>query len=295
MAALEQQGTKLQPVVIQGRAMAHTFWGKAWCDHIEGYSDFSNRLPRGRTYARQGAVIDLRIEAGAIRAKVSGSSLYTVKVDIAVMDKPLWGSLVQSCTGKIDSVVELLSGKLSTGVMEVLCDAEKGLFPGPRQLKMSCSCPDGAWLCKHLAAVLYGVGSRLDHQPALLFLLRGVEQLDLVGAAGGALGGEQAGSALEGADLSSLFGIELDAGLPPVPVAPTLAKEKRMPRKKVRVSPSPVLPEPQRQAAKGSKVKARKPRGGARDVSNYDAKLEALAAALKKILATSAPSKRSSK
>lgn len=310
--ALEQQGAKLQPVVIEGRAMAHTVWGKAWCDHIEGYSDFSNRLPRGRTYARHGAVIDLRIEAGAVRAKVSGSSLYTVKVDIAVLEKPRWTALVRDCTGKIDSVVELLSGKLSTGVMQVLCDAEKGLFPGSGQLKMSCSCPDGAWLCKHLAAVLYGVGARLDQQPELLFLLRGVEQLDLVGAAaGGSLGGAQAGSALEGADLSTLFGIELDAGRSPEPAAHTPGKEKRAPRKKAAVvNLLPTGREPARlaraQAEKVPKVKvskvkapkAEKARARARGegLANYQARLDALGAALAKVqLAAKARSTRSSK
>ena len=309
---LEKQGAKLQPVVIEGRAMAHTFWGKAWCNHIEGYSDFSNRLPRGRTYARNGAVIDLRIEAGAVRAKVSGSSLYTVKVDIAVLEKHRWASLVRTCTGKIDSLVELLSGKLSTGVMEVLCDAEKGLFPGAGQLKMSCSCPDGARLCKHLAAVLYGVGARLDHQPELFFLLRGVEQLDLVRAAGGTLGGAQAGSALETEELSTLFGIELDAGRSPAPVAHTPAKEKRAPGKKAAVvNPPPsrqeterrMMDEPARARAvqapktKASKVKAakaQKAQGGSGDQANYRAALETLAAALKKVqLATRARARSS--
>jgi uncharacterized Zn finger protein len=275
--ALEEQGAKLQPVRIEGRrAMALTFWGKAWCDHIEGYSDFANRLPRGRTYVRGGAVIDLRIEAGAVRAKVSGSSLYTVEVDIAVLEQQRWATLVQTCTGKIDSVVELLSGKLSTGVMEQLCDAEKGLFPGPGQLKMSCSCPDGAWLCKHLAAVLYGVGARLDHQPELLFLLRGVNQLDLVGAAaGGTLGGAPTGSELEGEDLSALFGIELEGGQSPAPPEPTPAKEKRAPRKKAAV----VKPA---KAPKVKAAKAKKVRGG-EDPAAYEAGLEAFAAALKKV------------
>jgi uncharacterized Zn finger protein len=201
-------------VVIEGRAIAKTFWGQAWCDNLERYSDFSNRLPRGRTYARNGSVVDLQIETGKVAALVSGSSLYTARVEIQRLATKRWGKVIGDCAGKIDSVVELLTGKLSKGVMEVLCAQPTGLFPSTKELTMSCSCPDGAWLCKHLAAVLYGVGARLDHEPELLFVLRGVDPMDLVAAAGKAerIGGAKAeGSLLGGENLSEIFGIELDA------------------------------------------------------------------------------------
>ncbi len=215
---LHQKRGPLKPVKIDGRAIAATFWGKAWCEHIETYSDFSNRLPRGRTYARNGSVIDLQLEPGKVRALVSGSSLYTVKVDIEPLAKPQWKALIDACAGKIESVVELLTGELSDGVMTRLCDPAKGMFPSSKQLSMSCSCPDYAALCKHLAAVLYGVGARLDQEPELFFVLRGVEKMDLLSeAAGGALAGNQAHpNELQGDELQNIFGIELDPGTPPL-------------------------------------------------------------------------------
>jgi uncharacterized Zn finger protein len=216
LAELRRRGGAVNPVVIQGRAIATTFWGKAWCQNLESYSDYANRLPRGRTYARNGSVVDLRIEPGRLRALVSGSSLYTAEVGIRTLEEDRWRRLAGECAGKIDSVVELLSGRLSEGVMEILCGQERGLFPSTRELSLSCSCPDGARLCKHLAAVLYGVGARLDHQPELLFVLRGVDQMDLVSQATDSVGRADAGGGLEGESLSELFGIDVETGPAPV-------------------------------------------------------------------------------
>src|SRR5205814_972861 len=149
MEKLKKKGHPVSPVVVEGRAIAKTFWGKAWCQNLESYSDFANRLPRGRTYARNGSVVDLQIEQGRLRALVSGSSLYTAKVEIRPLQSDRWKRLARECAGKIDSVVELLSGRLSGGVMEILCGRERGLFPSSTEISLSCSCPDGAWLCKH--------------------------------------------------------------------------------------------------------------------------------------------------
>src|ERR671919_1092800 len=181
---LRKRGIEPDPVIIEGRAIARTFWGKAWCDAVEGYSDFASRLPRGRTYVRNGSVIDLRIEKGRIAALVSGTEIYDVEIRMAPAAAKKWKALAEDCAGRIDSVVELLSGKLSSAVMTLLCRREAGLFPSSAEMRLSCSCPDGARLCKHLAAILYGVGARLDNRPELLFLLRGVDQADLVGEAG---------------------------------------------------------------------------------------------------------------
>ncbi len=213
IAQLKRSGRNVKPVVIEGRAIATTFWGKAWCDNLEAYSDFANRLPRGRSYARNGSVIDLQIEIGKVTALVSGSEIYSAKVDIRPLAKQQWKALVRECSGKIDSLVELLTGKLSGGVMEVLCRPKTGLFPTSNEISLSCSCPDGAWLCKHLAAVLYGVGARLDQEPELLFILRGVDQTDLISEAGrGGTIGHAATPAkvLKEESLSEIFGIEMD-------------------------------------------------------------------------------------
>ncbi len=220
---LAKNGRQLQPVAIQGRRIASSFWGSAWCDNLEAYSDYENRLPRGRTYVRNGSVIDLVIESGKVRALVSGSSIYRVEVEVDPLDAKRWQAIVGECTGKIGSLVEVLQGRLSKGVMEVVTRPDKGLFPQPRQMRFACSCPDWASMCKHVAAALYGVGARLDAEPELLFELRHVRAEELVERAVSAptVTAPGAAEALEGADLSALFGIDIaEAG----PVAKAGAK-----------------------------------------------------------------------
>ncbi len=211
---LAKKGQKLNPIVIEGKKIAQTFWGKAWCDHLESFSDFENRLPRGRTYVRNGSVIDLQITKGQIKAKVMGSDLYEISIDIQTMIENKWQSLVQACSGKIDSLIELLQGKFSKGVMTLLTEKESGLFPKPKEIKMSCSCPDYAGMCKHIAAVLYGIGASLDTKPEWLFTLRNVDQLELIASAGkgSSLIAPESPDALAENDLSALFGIEMDPG-----------------------------------------------------------------------------------
>jgi uncharacterized Zn finger protein len=212
VAKRTRKGRAVSPVNIEGKSIASTFWGKAWCTNLEGYSDFANRLPRGRTYVRNGSVVDLKIEKGRIKALVSGSELYEVEIDIAALPKPKWSALKMQCAGKIGTLVELLQGKLSKAVMETVTDREKGLFPKPKEIEMTCSCPDYAGMCKHIAATMYGVGNRLDSSPELLFTLRCVDHMELIeqaipaaplGAAGGA-------PAIATGDLEDIFGIELD-------------------------------------------------------------------------------------
>lgn len=232
-ARLEKKGRKLSPVIIAGNAIANTFWGKAWCKHLETWSDYETRLPRGRSYARNGSVIDLQLTPGVVTALVSGSSVYDVKIEMEPLALPRWKSLVAQCTGKIESVIELLSGQLSDAVMERLCDPQTGLFPASGQLEMSCSCPDSASLCKHLAAVLYGVGSRLDREPELLFVLRGVDKFDLIGqAAAGAIAQPTAAKDELPRDLlAEIFGIELAVGeedhAPPKRASKPVKKKKK--------------------------------------------------------------------
>ena len=213
IAALQKKGKSISPIRIEGRSIAKTFWGKAWCSNLEAYSDFSNRLPRGRTYVRNGSVIDLQTGKGEITALVSGSSIYTVTVAIRPLERARWKALIEVCSGQIDSLVELLQGKFARGVMEIITCKQRGLFPSPKQISMDCSCPDGAIMCKHVAAVLYGVGARLDEKPELFFQLRNVDHFDLITAAGAATAvtrTTKADKALKSTDLSALFGIELD-------------------------------------------------------------------------------------
>ena len=163
-AKLTKSGRVVSPIVIEGRKIAQNFWGKAWCDNLERYSDFESRLPRGRTYVRNGSVVDLQIERGKVEALVSGSEIYKVKVDVDVAAPARWKAICRDCAGSIGSLIELLQGKLSKNVMERVCREADGLFPAPPEIKMSCSCPDWADMCKHVAATLYGVGARLELQ-----------------------------------------------------------------------------------------------------------------------------------
>ena len=213
MAKLKKKGHPVSPVVVEGRTIVKTFWGKAWCDNLERYSDFENRLPRGRTYVRNGSVIDLQIAPGEIKALVSGSEIYKVKVRVAPVAKARWESICKDCAGAIDSLIELLQGRFSKGVMERVCRQKTGLFPSPDEIQLSCSCPDWADMCKHVAAVLYGIGARLDQQPDLLFRLHDVDEKELIAGAGQSLPLAQKAPAakkvLGGEDLSALFGLDM--------------------------------------------------------------------------------------
>ncbi|MHB9102399.1 MAG: SWIM zinc finger family protein [Sulfuricella sp.] len=214
-----KSGADLSPIEPYRGAIAKTFWGKAWCENLESYSDYANRLPRGRTYVRNGSVIDLKITEGEVQAQVMGSSLYQVAIKVTTVPAMQWQAIGTDCAGSIDSLVELLQGKLSTAVMARICTPRTGLFPAPKEISFSCSCPDWASMCKHVAAVLYGVGARLDQQPELLFSLRRVDAKELVSQAGTGLSksrkGPATGKVLDNSMLADVFGIEMDATVLP--------------------------------------------------------------------------------
>ncbi|MBI2316790.1 MAG: hypothetical protein HYY28_13905 [Betaproteobacteria bacterium] len=263
-ARLRKKGKALSPVTGGRGAIARTFWGRAWCDNLERYSDFANRLPRGRTYLRNGSVIDLKIAAGMVSAQVMGSDLYQVAVNITAVPKAHWHALGSDCAGSIDSLVELLQGRLSKGVMERICRPQTGLFPAPKEITFNCSCPDWASMCKHVAAVFYGVGARLDEQPELLFTLRRVEATDLVARAGSGLPLAKkepaAGRVLEDSQLAEVFGIEMAeaaatvVAVPPARVGKSVAREpapKKVPAWKKK-TPVQKKKAPRRKGAAGS-------------------------------------------
>ena len=241
LKSLEKQGKTCRPVTIEGRKITHTFWGTKWCDNLEAYSDFSNRLPRGRTYVRNGSVVDLQITTGKISALVSGSDMYEINIAVRPLEAKRWQAILHECAGKVSSLVELLQGRLSNAVMEVVTRQETGLLPTPKQIDFRCSCPDFASMCKHIAATLYGVGARLDHQPELLFQLCHVDPLELIQQASH-MPVTEARTALyphqqlDTDDLSSLFGIELDESPLVVSSPPATKKTPTAPKKKVTAS-----------------------------------------------------------
>jgi len=225
-AKLAKSNKSLKPVVLKGRTIASTFWGKAWCDNIESYQDYENRLPRGRSYVRSGAVLDLQITEGKVTALVAGSAStpYKITIDIQPLAAQKWNVLKKKCVGKISSLLALIQGKLPPEILQEFCSKETGLFPSPKEIKMNCSCPDYADLCKHLAAVLYGIGARLDEEPALFFTLRKIDSSELIGNDATSALTEGVKSEIANDDLENVFGVTFDELPEPVPAAKTEKK-----------------------------------------------------------------------
>lgn len=207
---LKKKGKNVQPIRIEGRTIARSFWGKGWCDHLESFSDFQNRLPRGRTYVRNGSVCHLDIQPGRIESIVSGSRLYNIRINIKKLKPLTWKSVKKNCSGRIGSMLELLQGRLSDQVMAVVTDRKEGLFPQPREIELKCDCPDWAVMCKHVAATLYAVGSMLDNRPELLFLLRDVDADELISTEMAVPIGAATADMIDDDRLGDIFGIDLD-------------------------------------------------------------------------------------
>jgi uncharacterized Zn finger protein len=179
---LRKKNPAIQPIVLEGRAIAKTWWGKSWNLNLERYADYSNRIGRGRSYVRHGAVLDLQISAGQVKSLVQGSRAkpYMVTIKIKGIAKKIWKNMKAACAGKLDSLPELLSGKFPKTLGEAFTAQGRGLFPSPQEIGFDCSCPDWASMCKHVAATLYGIGTRLDDDAGLFFKLRKVKIDDLI-------------------------------------------------------------------------------------------------------------------
>lgn len=214
---LKKSRPDLQPVCPASRSISQSFWGKAWCKHLETYADHENRVGRGRSYVRNSAVCHLKASAGRLDALVAGShgQPYEVMVTVMPLPKSRWNAIKAASAGRIGSMLDLLSGKFPKDIMAQVADPKNGLFPKLGELKFSCSCPDWAQMCKHVAAVLYAFGHRLDQAPELLFLLRGVDPAELVNLENlvvAAMAGAE--PALSDDCLADIFDIELDLGEP---------------------------------------------------------------------------------
>ncbi|MBE0543414.1 MAG: SWIM zinc finger family protein [Verrucomicrobia bacterium] len=260
---VKKSGRPLAPVNLASRKIATTFWGKAWCDNLEAYSDFANRLPRGRTYVRNGSVIDLQILRGKVEALVQGSDLYKIAIGFSPLAAKRWKDFKSRSAGKVINLLDLLQGRLSKDILADITAKDAGLFPSPKEIDLDCSCPDWADMCKHVAAVLYGVGARLDEKPELFFTLRGVDMQELVTAASTTAttpiaSAPAADTALAGADLTEIFGVEIESGATPAPIIETKARSPRLAR--------PTRQRRELARRKSSKAKvgkaARKPRTG---------------------------------
>lgn len=210
LAKLKKKDPAVHPVQVKSKIkIAQSFWGQAWCKNVESYRDLAYRAERGRSYLRAGAVVDLRISERKVIARVSGSRLYKVKVKFKKLPNPSWQKFAAKCTGEIDSLIALLSGKVPENVAKLITHKNHGLFPSPSEVSFDCNCPDYADLCKHIAAVLYGIGVRFDADPSLFFLLRGVDPSALVGQAHDEIA-ELDRSDNDHKNLENIFGIELE-------------------------------------------------------------------------------------
>ena len=221
-----------------GNKLTQQFWGAAWTRHLETYGGYNARLGRGRSYLRQGKVLNLVVDEGIAAAEVAGSYLYEVEIRVSPLPADRWRAIKAECAGQVASLLDLLGGKLGDGVMKIITDPDKGLFPRGKEIRHQCTCPDDADLCKHQAAVLYAIAVLFDRDPRVFFHLRGVDPSELIASSGTSLMDSGAGAKgeLEGEDLSALFGIDLaeDYALPP-PVAkpkPTPGGRKTAPKKK---------------------------------------------------------------
>ncbi|MCP4119382.1 MAG: hypothetical protein GY737_29090 [Desulfobacteraceae bacterium] len=242
---LKKKNPDIAPIEIKGRKLAESWWGISWNKNLESYADFSNRIGRGRSYVRHGAVLDLRIEEGRIISLVQGSASRPYKVEISIKKLPpkVWKNIIRECRGEIGSLGLLVEGKLPKAMEAVLTDPENGIFPSPSEIGFDCSCPDWAFMCKHVAATLYGVGARLDQDPSLFFTLRGVKMEALVSQAvkdeADALikRAKSKGSKriIQDADLSSAFGIDMED----LPAAPPKRRSKSK-KKAAKTIPAPV-------------------------------------------------------
>jgi uncharacterized Zn finger protein len=224
LKALKKKNPGIKPIIIEGRALAKTWWGKSWNKNLERYADYANRIGRGRSYVRHGAVLDLQIKPGKIDAMVmgSGSSPYRVTITIKPVLKNNWRNIRNQCKGKMDSLKQLMAGKFPKTLEDVFTRKGEGLFPVPKEISLDCSCPDWAVMCKHVAAVLYGVGARLDQDPSLFFVLRKADVKDLVSETVKESkkellirSGKKSSRMIEdNSQLSDLFGIELETDSP---------------------------------------------------------------------------------
>lgn len=179
---LKKKNPDIAPIIIEGRNLAKTWWGKAWNDNLESYADYSNRIGRGKTYVRTGSVLDLKISKGIVNGLVQGSKAkpYKVMIKINTLEPEKWNQMVTLCNNRIDSLEQLIEGKFPKELGVLFTEHKYGLFPSPDEIAFSCSCPDWAYMCKHVAAVLYGVGARLDQSPMLFFELRDLDGMELI-------------------------------------------------------------------------------------------------------------------
>ena len=269
---LSKKNPDIKPILLEGQAIARTWWGKSWNLNLERYADYSNRIGRGRSYVRHGAVLDLQIDPGKVESLVQGtrSKPYSVVIKIKAVNKKIWKDIKAACEGRLDSLQELLSGKFPKALDTIFMAQGKGLFPAPQEIDFNCSCPDWAYMCKHVAATLYGIGARLDKDPGLFFKLRKAKMKDLVTQAVEdktrkllKKAKKKTTRVIDESDLADVFGIDIEE--------PVVVKKKRASRrKKPLVSASKKAKAGSATGKPGAKILPKKAAPKTRDRSRFD-------------------------
>lgn len=245
---LRKKMPDIKPVILTGSSLARTWWAKSWNNNLERYADYDNRIGRGRSYLRHGAVLDLKITPGKVTALVMGTAAnpYEITITIEPVAAKLWQTIKKQCQGHLKSLQDLLAGKFPKALAEIFFTQEQGLFPTPKAIRFQCSCPDSASMCKHIAAALYGVGARFDEDPSLFFTLRGVDTGDLIADAVQGSTDEllnkttkKTARVIDDADLADLFGIDMDLQPDFSGKKPKVSKDKASARKPVQPAPTP--------------------------------------------------------
>ncbi len=245
---LRKKMPDIRPVILTGSSLARTWWAKSWNDNLERYADYDNRIGRGRSYLRHGAVLDLKITPGKVTALVMGSAAnpYEITITIQPVAASQWKTIKKQCQGHLKSLQDLLAGKFPKTLAEIFFTQDQGLFPTPKAIGFQCSCPDSASMCKHVAAALYGIGARFDEDPSLFFTLRGVDTGDLIADAVKGSTDEllnktrkKTAKVIDDADLANLFGIDMDLKVDFTGKEPKVLKKETSTRKTTLPDPAP--------------------------------------------------------
>jgi uncharacterized Zn finger protein len=264
---LSKKNPNLKPVILQGTSLVRSWWGKAWNLNLERYADFENRIGRGRSYVRHGAVLDLQIAPGEVRALVQGSQSkpYSVVISIKKLRKEIWQTILEQCQGMLESLQELLSGRFPKAIGEIFTHRDSGMFPSSKEITFNCSCPDWAGMCKHVAATLYGIGARLDESPELFFTMRNVAMDDLIRQAVTdhkekllARASRKSSRIIDEADLSATFGIALEQDIVVVSSASSGDTVPSSPRKGKRAGSSGRVTSPAKSPSRAKGLKGTK-------------------------------------
>ena len=139
------------------------------------YADYENRIERGRSYLRNDAVVDLKIKGNEIYSRVLGGGYkpYRIRIRIDALSERQRLNIEQQASGKLQDLESLIQGNFPKDLKNLFFQ-KGGLFPSPNEIHFDCNCPDWADMCKHVAAVMYGIGIRIDTNPTQLFELRGI-------------------------------------------------------------------------------------------------------------------------